>query len=137
MLTGTDSGLKAFLEGDEAPLDAKHSIVTAQVNDDFAFSFGSTNGFASELGKMGAKWTREGYEAFFGEAGRWKTKRRMEAILEKMFRQRGEWCGNCSFRFIRWCVQSFFLKRTFSPQEIWVDSDEGIYRQTTSPQKFI
>ena len=126
MLTGTDSGLKAFLEGDEAPLDAKHAIVTAQVGSDFAFSLGSTNGFANELGKPGAKWTRDGYDAFFGEAGRWKTKRRMEAILEKIFRQRAEWCENCSFRLIRWCVQAFIRKREFTSQDIWVDSDDSI-----------
>ena len=92
-----------------------------------AFGVGTTNGFSDSLDRLGNKWTKEGYNAVFGRNGRFSFKARTELPVHSRWkRDMEEDCSNCAARTLRWEWQNFHYNRQIKPEDVFIDSDDGI-----------
>ena len=125
MQTPLVNNSKSFLEHDKQNLDSKHG--TKRVQRNYAFAVGSTNGFADSIDRIGCKWTKDGYGAVFGKNGRFTHKGRTETPIHPRWkRDMEEGCASCAARTMRWEWQTYYYERVVKPEEVFIDSDEGI-----------
>ena len=93
----------------------------------YAFAIGTTNGFADSVDRVGCKWTKDGYQAVFSENGRFTYKARTETPIHPRWkRDMEDGCVSCAAKTMRWEWQCYYYDRKVQPEEIFIDSDDGI-----------